>query len=200
MTFRRCYRQAIAKRHALRSITNTFASLASAAYQTLILFRASGCKSLGVVELSGVRPPPAMVRLTPRAELVEEYRARFFGQPAGVVIEEGHSRQIETGEEKTRIVEVVTKEPELQRRVREKRERLAAKVAANMSKMMFLSKRLCFVLFFLWITHTSVGDVPRVRLDKKYTLGRFSTCDNGRHVESITINTFSGLSYSRLSR
>lgn len=88
-----------------------------------------------------------MVRLTPRAELVEEYRTRFFGQSAsrGVVIKEKNFRQIETGEEQTRIVEIVTKESELQRRVQEKRERLAAKVVAN---MMFYSRSDC-VLFFL---------------------------------------------------
>ena len=135
-------------------MTITSASVASAAQQTLILFSsvderndfcASGCESLGAVELSRVRPPSAMVRLTPRAELVEEYRARFFGQSAGDVIKERNFGHIETREEQKRIMEVVMKESELQRRVEEKRERLAAKVVEN---IMFHCLSHCVLLFF----------------------------------------------------
>lgn len=133
--------------HVLHPMINNSAFVASAAQQTLIIFSsvdekndfcASGCESLGAVELSGVRPRSAMVRLTPRAELVEEYRTRFFGQSAGGAVKERNLRQIETGKEQTRIVEVVTKESELQRRVQEKRERFAAKVIGNIMLCFFI--------------------------------------------------------------
>lgn len=90
-------------------------------------------------EPAGVRAPPPIVRLTPKAELALEYRARFFEQPVEAAAETGgEARGGEGGKggflgqstdgEKRHEVEAVVQEAALQRRVEAEQARLAAKV------------------------------------------------------------------------
>lgn len=87
-----------------------------------------------------LRPPPAIVRLTPKAELVPAYRARYFeqspvvgagGRRGGESEDEGgeRGRLQTTGAGVTVAMEaVVLQEAALQRRVEAERVRLATKV------------------------------------------------------------------------
>lgn len=87
-----------------------------------------------------LRPPPAIVRLTPRAELVSAYRARYFeqspivgagGWPGGESGDVGgeRGRLKTTAAAATAAMEaVVVQEAALQRRVEAERVRLATKV------------------------------------------------------------------------
>lgn len=101
--------------------------------------------------MSVLQPPPAIVRLTPKAELVSEYRARFFKtSPAAAAntaraVEEMEKRGGGEGREggwspttashgtvvagRTEAESVVVQEAALQRRVEAERIRLATKVA-----------------------------------------------------------------------
>lgn len=80
------------------------------------------------------RPPPSIVRLTPKAELVAEYRARFFSQsPATEAADKGSDKDADGSRNPgtdaiSRDVELVVRERALQRRVRIERARLATKV------------------------------------------------------------------------
>lgn len=85
-------------------------------------------------EPANVSAPPPIVRLTPKAGLASEYRARFFAQPAAAATAEAGGEEggfvgdsTDWGE-KRREVEVVVQETALQRRVEAERTRLATKV------------------------------------------------------------------------
>lgn len=90
-----------------------------------------------------VRAPPTIVRLTPKAELVWEYRARFFGHPNGVVTnKEGsaiESQNTGTDGRIARDVEVVLQEASLQRRVDTERDGLATRVRLTHHQIFELS-------------------------------------------------------------
>lgn len=94
----------------------------------------------GKVRISSIQPPPAIVRLTPKAELVSEYRARFFKPLSAAVNIVGAEGGAEKGGSGARregdwvhtaeadMEPVVVQEAALQRRVEAERVRLAAKV------------------------------------------------------------------------
>lgn len=108
----------------------------------------------GKAGMGVVQPPPAIVRLTPKAELVSEYRARFFkpssaaadlnivGTEGGVEQREGGEGREGGGRPQTSasrgsvvpptadegLESVVMQEAALQRRVEAERVRLATKV------------------------------------------------------------------------
>lgn len=112
----------------------------------------------GKVGTSIIQPPPAIVRLTPKAELVSEYRARFFNPPSaaaaanntvgaeGGVEKRGGREGREGGRPRTSgshgavvpppaadddLESVVMQEDALQRRVEAERVRLATKVTGK---------------------------------------------------------------------
>lgn len=102
----------------------------------------------GKVGINIIKPPPAIVRLTPKAELVSEYRARFFKSPANTVEagQDGEKRGGREGREggwlqmatspgavvpataEADIESVIVQEAALQRRVEAERVHLATKV------------------------------------------------------------------------
>ncbi|CAM9860676.1 unnamed protein product [Ectocarpus sp. 4 AP-2014] len=106
-----------------------------------------------------LRPPPAIVRLTPKAELVSAYRARFFeqstvdgagGRPGGESGDVGGEigRLKTTAAAATAAMEaVVVQEAALQRRVEAERVRLATKG--------------CFVPLLRWLPGDSRNPAPK---------------------------------------
>ncbi|CAM9358482.1 unnamed protein product [Ectocarpus fasciculatus] len=106
-----------------------------------------------------LRPPPAIVRLTPKAELVSAYRARYFEQSP--VVGAGGRRGGENGDEggergrlETRAAAataameaVVVQEAALQRRVEAERVRLATKG--------------CFVPLLRWLPGDTRNPAPK---------------------------------------
>ncbi|CAM9829925.1 unnamed protein product, partial [Scytosiphon promiscuus] len=107
-----------------------------------------------------VRPPPAIVRLTPNAQLASEYRARFFDRPAarrqgGTGGGDAGRRRTEAGAYQGEAADaaaaanmqaVVVQEAALQRRVEAERLRLATKG--------------CFVPLLRWLPGDR-GTAPR---------------------------------------
>ncbi|CBJ25989.1 hypothetical protein Esi_0018_0054 [Ectocarpus siliculosus] len=106
-----------------------------------------------------LRPPPAIVRLTPKAELVSAYRARYFeqspvvgagGRPGGESGDVGgeRGRLKSTAAAATAAMEaVVVQEAALQRRVEAERVRLATKG--------------CFVPLLRWLPGDSRNPAPK---------------------------------------